>query len=118
MGGERLAVGSGQLAVISGGLGVEGRFDGEAAEFHNVGVDHGGFDVFVAEEFLDGSDIVAGLEEVGGEGVAEGVGGDVFVDFCEAGGFLDGALNGGFVDVVAADDALTPGRSPGCWGGE
>ena len=38
-----------------------------------MGVDHGGFDVFVTEEFLDGADIVAALEEVGSEGVAEGM---------------------------------------------
>jgi len=40
-----------------------------------VGVDHGGFDVFVAEEFLNGADVVAGFEKVGGEGMTEGVGG-------------------------------------------
>lgn len=67
----------------------------------DVGVDHGGFDVFVAEEFLDGADVVAALEEVGGEGVAEGVGCDAFVDSCGLLGFADGALEGGFVDVVA-----------------
>ncbi len=36
-----------------------------------MGVNHGGFEVFVAEEFLDGADVVAVLEEVGGEGMAE-----------------------------------------------
>ena len=66
-----------------------------------MGVDHGGFDVFVSEEFLDGADVVAVLEEVGGEGVAEGVGCDMLLD---AGGFGSGAngfLEEGFVDVVA-----------------
>lgn len=38
-----------------------------------MGVDHGGFDVAVAEEFLDGADVVAVFDEVGGEGMAEGV---------------------------------------------
>ena len=42
-------------------LRVEGGFDGEAAALKEVGVDHGGFDVFVAEQFLDGTDIVASL---------------------------------------------------------
>ena len=55
------AVGSGQLAVISGGLGVEGRFDSQTAALQYVGVDHGGFDVFVPEEFLYGADVVACL---------------------------------------------------------
>ena len=52
---------------------IEGAADGEGATLDDVGVDHGGADALVAEEFLDGVDIVAGLEEVGGEGVAQGV---------------------------------------------
>ena len=43
--------------------------------------------------------------------MTKGVRRDMFVNFCEAGGFFDGFLHGGFVDVVAAD--LTPGPSPG-----
>ena len=53
-----------------------------------MGINHGGFDVFVAEEFLDGADVVAALEEVGGEGVAEGVGRNALVDFRQASGQL------------------------------
>ena len=56
----------------------------------------------MAEEFLDGANVLAGLEEVGGEGVAEGVAGDSFGEvegFC---GGADGALEDGFVEVVAA----------------
>ena len=48
-------------------------FDTPPASVQNVGVDHGGRDVPVAEEFLDGAYVVAVLEEVGGKGVAEGV---------------------------------------------
>lgn len=66
-----------------------------------MGVDHGGFDVFVPEEFLYGSDVVVVLEEMGGEGVAEGVGCDAFADSGDLLGFADGALEGGFVDVMA-----------------
>lgn len=40
---------------------VEGGFDGEAAALENVGVDHGGFYVFVSEEFLHGANVVAVL---------------------------------------------------------
>jgi len=44
-----------------------------------VSIDHGRFDVpsaslrtgLVAEEFLDGADVVMGFREVGGKGVAE-----------------------------------------------
>jgi hypothetical protein len=35
-----------------------------------MGVDHRGFHAAVAEQFLDGTDIVAVFEEVRGEGVS------------------------------------------------
>ena len=46
----------------------------------DVGIYLGGGDVRVAEEFLDGADVVTGFEEVGGEGVAEGVATEGFGD--------------------------------------
>ena len=88
-------------------LRIEGGFDGEAATLKNVSVDHGGFDILVAEEFLDSANVVTGLEEMGGETVAKGVRGDVFVDFCEVGGFSDGFLFGGFAKMMAAGNSST-----------
>lgn len=52
---------------------VQGTFDREPAPLENVGIDHGGFDVFVSEEFLNGTNVIAILEKMGREGVAEGV---------------------------------------------
>ena len=46
----------------------------------DVGVDLGSADVGVAEHSLDGAEVGAVHEKVGGEAVAEGVGGDVFRD--------------------------------------
>jgi len=66
-----------------------------------MGVDHGGFDVFVSEEFLNGANVVAVLEEVGGEGVTEGVRGDGFLDAGFLGGSTDGFLEQAGVEVVA-----------------
>jgi len=66
-----------------------------------VGVDHGGFDVFMAEEFLYGADIVAVLEKMCGEGVAEGVRGNLFIYACVPGGFTNGFLKDTFVEVVS-----------------
>jgi hypothetical protein len=37
-------------------------------------VDLCGFDILMAQEFLDGADVVSGFEQMGGEAVAEGVG--------------------------------------------
>ena len=45
----------------------------------DVGVDLGGGEAGVAEEFLDGAQVGAGLEQVGGEGVAERVGADAML---------------------------------------
>jgi len=66
-----------------------------------VGVDHGGFDVFVAEQFLDGADVAAALQEVGGEGMTESVRGDGFVNFCELGGAANCFLQDAWVYMVA-----------------
>ena len=50
-----------------GSLQIQGRADGQAAALEHVGVDHGRLDVFVALQFLDGADVVAVFEQVGGE---------------------------------------------------
>jgi len=47
-----------------------------------VSVDHGSLQTGVAQELLDHPDVVIGLEEMGGEGVAEGVGSHSFRDHC------------------------------------
>jgi hypothetical protein len=44
-----------------------------AALVQNVGVDHGRADVGVAEQLLHGADVVAAFQQVGGEGMAQGV---------------------------------------------
>ena len=67
-----------------------------------MGVDHGGFYVFVPEKFLHCANIIAGFEQVGGEGVAKGVGRDGLIYFCETGSAFDGFLQAGLVDMVAA----------------
>ena len=40
---------------------VEGAYHAASATVEDVGVDHGGFDVAVTKEFLDGADVVAAL---------------------------------------------------------
>ena len=44
----------------------------------HVGVDHCGPNVFVAQQFLHGTDVVAGFDQVRGEAVPERVGRDSF----------------------------------------
>jgi hypothetical protein len=47
--------------------------DATAATIEDVGVDHGRADVAVAQQFLDGPDVVAGFQQVCGERMPQGV---------------------------------------------
>jgi len=78
-------------------------------------VDHCGLEVFVAEQLLDGSDIVALLQKVGGEAVPEGVDAGGLGDFRLPHGRFEGLLKGRGVDVVSPDDLLLIGLGSGCW---
>lgn len=71
---------------------IERGTDRQTAALEDVGVDHGSAHVFMAKEFLDGTDVVAVLEEVGSKGVTEGVGGDVLGDTGLTHGSVDGTL--------------------------
>ena len=80
---------------------VEGAADAGGAAVEDVGVDHGGRDILVAQELLDGADVVAVLEQVGGEAVAKRVWGDGLGDVGSSGGLAHGPLDQGLVDMVA-----------------
>ena len=91
-------------AVEGGGEGVVGAADAAAADLvEDVGVDHGGGDVAVAEELLDGADVVAVGEQVGSERVAERVAGDALGERGRARGSGDGSLWEAAVQVVPVD---------------
>jgi hypothetical protein len=79
--------------------------DGKPPAIEDVGVDHGSLHVFVPQQLLDGANVVTGFQEVGGEGVAEGVGGGRLGDAAGFGGGADGALQVGVVGVMAAYNA-------------
>lgn len=70
-----------------------------------MGVNHGSFDIFVAEQFLDSANVVAVLEQVGGEGVPESMRGNAFFDFGGARGSANSFLQGGFMGVMTPGDA-------------
>jgi hypothetical protein len=59
----------------------------------------------VAEKFLDRPDIVAGLQEMGGEAMSQGVTARGLRDAGFPDGLLDRPLQGLLVDVMAALDA-------------
>jgi hypothetical protein len=51
-----------------------------AYETADVGIDHGGGDIDMSEEFLDGANISSGFQQVGCEAVSERMAGDSFGD--------------------------------------
>ena len=64
--------------------------DGLSEEFCiDVGINLGGENGFVTEHFLNGTEVGAHFDEVGGKGVAEGVGTNGFVDACFGGEVFD-----------------------------
>jgi len=65
-----------------------------------VSVDHGGLDISVAQQFLDGADIIAIFQQVGSEAVPEGMGCDVFGQAGLAGSRPDCTPYAGRVEMV------------------
>ena len=74
----------------------------ESAAVENVGIDHGGADMSVNEQFLDDANVIAAFEELSGETVPKCVGGSMFRDSRRPDGFLYDFLNDRLIDVVAA----------------
>ena len=62
--------------------------DGEAAAIQDMSIDHGSLHIFMSEEFLNSSDIVATLQQVGGKAVAERVTANRLVHACATSGFF------------------------------
>jgi len=86
---DGLGIGLGRVLGVGGrgqgdrggiGAGVGGVVDLFHAIGGQVGVDLGGGEALVAEEFLDAAEVGAVVEQVGGEAVAEGVGADAGVE--------------------------------------
>lgn len=67
----------------------------------NLGIDHLGGNIAVAEELLNDADVVAALEQVCGERVAERVTGHPLVP-CVTSGLRDGSLPHCLVQMMAA----------------
>jgi hypothetical protein len=65
-----------------------------------MGVNHRGLDACVAEQFLDGTNIIAGLKQVSGERVPKAMGGRTFGDASPASGLADFTRYGSFVKMV------------------
>src|SRR5690606_1490975 len=88
-------------------LTIQRAADVVAAAVEDVGVDLGGGDVLVAEQLLDGAQVVAVLEQVGGERVAQGVAGGRLGDARAAHRRLHRPLQQALLVVVPAHHAAT-----------
>ena len=76
-----------------------------------MGVDHCCFDVAVAPQFLHRADVVAGGQQVRGEGMTKRMAGDRLRQTGLVSGLRDGLLDERFVDVVPSLLA-SPGIPP------
>lgn len=66
-----------------------------------MGVDHGGLKAGMAQQGLNHADVIACLQEVGGEGMPESMCRDLFGDFGSADCIVECFLQFGLVQVIA-----------------
>ena len=95
---------------------VRGASHSRRCPVEHVRVDLCGADVPVAEELLDGADVVPVLEQVGGEGVAQGVRCGSLRDPGSAHRAFHDPLENGLVQVVPATLAGVPVHIEACRG--
>jgi hypothetical protein len=76
------------------------------AALQHVRVDHGGADIGVAQQLLDGADIVAGFEQMGGKAMAKGVATNFFGETGVDDGRLDPLLEKVLVTVMTAEHVI------------
>ena len=79
---------------------IERGTDGEATAVKDVGVDHGCSHVFVTQQILDGSNIVAVLQQMRSKGMAQRMATDAFLNGRFASRVFDSALQGGRVNMM------------------
>ncbi len=71
------------------------------AAIQHMGIEHGGLDILVAQQFLNRPDVIAVSQQTRGKGVPEGVTGGVLDQSGLADSLFDRALHGGFVNMMA-----------------
>ena len=86
-------------------LEIEGTGCAGAWALDDVEVDHGGGDIGVTKEVLNGPDVGSGFEQMRGKRMSEGMAGDAFVEIGLAHGLAELAGHGVVVEVVFCEFA-------------
>jgi hypothetical protein len=73
----------------------------QGAAVEPMGVDHRGPHILVAQQLLDGVDVLAPLQQMGGKGMAEGMAAGGLGDPCSCHSLLHGPLHQGGIDGMA-----------------
>jgi len=71
-----------------------------AAAIQHMGINHGGGDIGVTQELLDGADVVAAFQQMGGKAVTQGMTVDPLTDRGRHGRLFDALLQAVFMDMV------------------
>ena len=88
--------------------GIDRASHAPSASVQNMGVNHRGLDIFMTEQLLNRPDVISVLQEVGREGMAQGVPGRRLGD---RHGLRPGRLAGGVLDGVMAETEWRRGRA-------
>lgn len=90
---------------------VQRTFDASSAFVQDVSVNHRCFDTRMAQQLLNGSDVIVGFDQMRGETMPERVGRGLLRDPRLPNGLRDRPRDGGFVGMVAS--LLTTSRANG-----
>jgi hypothetical protein len=80
---------------------INGAANASRSTVEDMGIDHRRFDIIMAQEFLDRSDIVTAFEQVSGKGMPERMASSSLRQSRLRDRISHGFLNQGFVNVMA-----------------
>ena len=81
---------------------VQWTANSSSAFVQNMGINHGGADIFVAQQFLHRSDIISICKQMGGEAVAKRMAGDGFIDPGHLRSFLDRFIQTALMNMMTS----------------
>ena len=86
---------------------VQWAANSSSAFVQNMGINHGGTDVFVAQQFLNCTNIVSVLQEMGGEAVTKCMTADEFINPGHLRSFLDRFIQTALMNMMTPLDTAS-----------